>query len=336
MKKAHRALGTALLLMFAAFLGWFMMASLLRKEPAEAFKPRVLTSDAALYGVTFSNHSDGWAVGRFGLILRSDDGGKSWKKQPSGTMLALTAVSAAGPEHAFAVGSAGVLLATSDGGHTWQRQTSGTQNHLLDVQALNPADAYVVGAFGTMLSTTDGGRSWVKHSLPWNDLIPTIIKNAGPVAPNLNSVFFVSKTEGWVVGEFGLILHTEDGGKTWVSQRYGSDLPQLAAIAFNGPLKGFAAGQEGALLRTTDGGQHWIPVDIGTKHGLYALSLEGSRGIVAGNGVVFLTDDDGSTWRPMKSAPENVALSAIATLGDGAVAVGPAPTILPIEFDNHN
>ena len=31
-----------------------------------------------------------------------------------------------------------------------------------------------------------------------------------------------------------------------------------------------------------------------------------------------------------------VALSAIATLGDGAIAVGPAPTILPIEFDNHN
>lgn len=332
MHKGHRALGTALLLVFAAFLGWFMAASLLRKEPSPAFKPRLLTSDAALFGVTFANHADGWAVGRFGLILRSDDGGKSWKEQPSGTRLALSAVSAIDPEHAFAVGNGGVLLATSDGGHTWQKQNSGTKNHLLDVRALSPTDAYVVGAFGTLLSTTDGGRTWVKHSLSWNDLIPAIIKNTGPVMPNLNSVFFISKTEGWIAGEFGTILHSQDAGKTWTAQRSGSDFPQLAAIAFRSPQEGLAAGQQGGLLRTTDGGQHWTAVDIGTTHGLYAISLEGQRGIVGGNGVVFLSYDDGLTWKPMKSMPATVAISSIAALGDGAVAVGPAPTILPIEF----
>jgi len=26
----------------------------------------------------------------------------------------------------------------------------------------------------------------------------------------------VDKNDGWIVGGFGLILHTKDGGKTWI------------------------------------------------------------------------------------------------------------------------
>ena len=37
----------------------------------------------------------------------------------------------------------------------------------------------------------------------------------------LTAVHFVGPTTGWVVGEKGTILHTEDGGDTWVSQAAG-------------------------------------------------------------------------------------------------------------------
>lgn len=336
MQKAHRALGTALLLLFAAFLGWFMVASLLRREPAEKFRPRLLTSGSSLYGVSFSGRADGWAVGRFGVILYSDDCGKTWKHQRSGTTKALSAVSAADSSHAFAVGNGGIVLATSDRGRTWQPQASGTMNHLLDVQALSPSDALAVGAFGTLLSTTDGGSMWVKRALKWSSLIPKVIKDTGPVAPNLNSVFFVSPAQGWIVGEFGLILHTDDGGETWSAQRAGSNLPQLVAVRFRDTLDGLAVGQTGVALRTADGGAHWTPIKTGTKQGLYGISLEGRHGVVVGSGVVLLTDDGGLTWREMKSIPGTMVLSSVTTVGEDAIAVGPGPTILPVRLDAHN
>lgn len=321
-----------MLLLFAAFLGWFMVASLRRREPVERFRPRLVTRDSSLYGVSFAGHLDGWAVGRFGVILHSDNGGKSWKRQDSGTRRALAAVSASDREHALVVGNGGIVLATGDGGRIWRKQQSGTGNHLLDVQALSPADACAVGAFGTLLSTVDGGVNWTRHSLEWKALIPGVIKDTGPVQPNLNAVFFASKTQGWIVGEFGLILHTGDGGASWSAQRAGSDLPQLAAVRFRDPLDGLAVGEEGIVLRTSDGGKHWTSVDSGTRRGLYGISLEGRRAMVVGDGVVLVSRDGGVSWRAMKSIPDTLVLSSVASLGDGVVAVGPGPTIMALEF----
>ena len=84
------------------------------------------------------------------------------------------------------------------------------------------------------------------------------------------------------VGKFGLVLHTEEGGKSWVSQRYGSEFPQLYAVEFLDDRRGWAIGQAGSFLQTRDGGQHWSSVEIETKRDLYDISLEGERGARVG------------------------------------------------------
>ena len=61
----------------------------------------------------------GWIVGKFGLILHSSDGGKSWGEQRSETSKPLTAVSFANDRDGFIVGAGGTILATTDGGKTW-------------------------------------------------------------------------------------------------------------------------------------------------------------------------------------------------------------------------
>ena len=35
---------------------------------------------------------------------------------------------------------------------------------------------------------------------------------------DFNDVYFVDANNGWIVGETGTIIHTDDGGKTWKSQ----------------------------------------------------------------------------------------------------------------------
>ncbi len=215
-----------------------------------------------------------------------------------------------------------MLLATDDGGTSWRSQTSGTKDQLLGVYSVTPTQAFVVGAFGTLLSTSNGGQSWNKHEFKWDALIERIVKEAGYVEPNLNAVYFSSANVGWVVGEFGLVLNTEDGGETWTSQRYGVDLPQLYAVKFLDDRRGWAMGQAGNLIQTIDGGRHWSSVEIETKRDLYDVSLEGQRGIIVGDGVALASNDGGSNWRPMILKGEEQWFSGVALKSSEAIAVG--------------
>ncbi len=333
---AHRtALGYGILGAFVIALGTFMILAAIYVEAIPPVTERIVTAQDAVFGIAFTG-KHGCAVGRYGMIFHTYDGGKNWQRQSLDIHRPLTDIAIGDPQHMFAVGANGTILATDDGADTWKQQKSGVDAQLLGVRALSPKDVFVVGAFGTLLSTADGGSTWRKHELAWERLIPKVIEDVGPVVPNLNSVYFVSAKSGWVVGEFGLILHTDDGGETWTTQRYDSKFPQLVAVYFRNALDGWAAGQSGILLHTTDGGAHWTAVDVGVKRGLYAIALEdGSRGVVVGDGIVLLTKDGGSTWNRL-SVPGNVLLSDVVAMGDRAFAVGPRPALLPINFDASN
>jgi photosystem II stability/assembly factor-like uncharacterized protein len=279
----------------------------------------------------FAIHRSGdkiWVVGKHGLILHSERDGKNWKKQDSRTVRALTGVSFADDQHGFVVGNGGTILATTDGGLSWRAQSSGTDEQLLGVQALSETEAWVVGAFGTILSTSDGGKNWNRQTLNWKKLIPRVFEESLALEPNLNGVHFVNRKVGWVVGEFGLILCTNDGGQSWISQRYDIGFPQLCATKFQDHRTGWAVGQKGSLIRTLDGGQHWVPLKVGTEKDLYAISLHDQYGVVVGDGIVLKTKDGGSTWEMVESIPDHwFSGAAIMNMSKAALVVGQAGAI---------
>jgi photosystem II stability/assembly factor-like uncharacterized protein len=335
MEERKRVLtGRFLLAAFVGVLGWYFLASYLGHRQSLQIQEKSLTVRDDLLAIDGRHNGNKTTVGKFGLILLTKDGGKTWQRRPSGTTKTLLAVSFADHEHGFIVGSGGTLLATVDSGATWQPQNSATKDHLLGVYALSPARVFAVGAFGTLLSTSDTGRSWSKHELKWDTLIQRIVKENGYVEPNLNAIYFSSPEIGWIVGEFGLILHTRDGGQTWISQRYGSELPQLYAVKFLDDLRGWAVGQAGNLIQTRDGGQDWSAVELETKRDLYHVSLESERGIIVGDGVVLVTHDGGSSWKSMGSNPEDRWLSGVALKSSEAIAVGQAGTTQLLALDN--
>lgn len=326
--------GAVLLGIFVAFLGWFFWASYAGHGKVLQVQEKMLTAHDDLFAIDGRHNGNKAAVGKFGLIFITRDGGKSWQRSASGTNKTLSAVSFADSQNGFIVGSAGTVLATNDGGATWRAQNSGTQDQLLGVHALSPAQVFAVGSFGTLLSSSDGGRNWNKHELKWDTLIERIVKEGGYVEPNLNAVYFSSSEKGWVVGEFGLVLRTRDGGKTWVSQRYGGDLPQLYAIQFRDDRRGWAIGQAGNLIHTVDGGQRWSSVELQTKRDLYDVSLEGERGVIVGAGVVLVSEDGGSKWKAARSTPEDQWLSGVALKSSEAIAVGRGGRTQLLVLDN--
>ncbi len=77
---------------------------------------------AGLRSISMADRETGWVVGE-GVILRTDEGGSSWRRQPlpdRQDRVGLEGVSAIDRVHAVAVGEGGVRLRTEDAGRTWQ------------------------------------------------------------------------------------------------------------------------------------------------------------------------------------------------------------------------
>ncbi len=60
-------------------------------------------------------------------------------------------------------------------------------------------------------------------------------------------VSFINSQEGWVVGDYGLILYTTDGGTTWAHMEHPSRI-NLVAVHAAGPGLAWMAGDGGLIL----------------------------------------------------------------------------------------
>ncbi len=182
--------------------------------------------------VDFPTDTTGWAVGNGGSIYKTIDGGASWTAQTSGTGTAIIAVQFHGTSTGWAVGgSGGVIRYTTDGGTNWQPATVNDIStygfHELDM--VSASVGWAVGDYGTIVKTTDGGVTWDFQANPADtDAMPD-----NNVGFRLRDVSFIDALEGWAVGENGgTILHTTDGGSTWIDVTPAEVTGDLHAVQF--------------------------------------------------------------------------------------------------------
>jgi photosystem II stability/assembly factor-like uncharacterized protein len=220
-------------------------------------------------------------VGYKGKILRTTDAGKTWAALPRPTTWTLTDVEFEG-EYGWAVGQRGTIVHSRDGGQTWTPQTSGTDVLLMAI-SINPdkLHAWISGDFSTVISTDNGGETWNAKIIDVSQV--GLTEDMALAIPDViyYDVFFLDDQKtGWLVGEYGQIRHTSDGGKTWGSQ-HGSllqtlkfpdvmSLPALFRIRFWDEQNGLAVGASGDIIGTKDGGRSW-----------HFVSKEGTRGAMA-------------------------------------------------------
>src|SRR5581483_8569463 len=130
----------------------------------------------------------------------------------------------------------------------------------------------------------------------------------------------------WVVGEFGTIMASEDGGKTF-HQQHAPIESTLFGTHFVDARHGWAVGIDGIILRTEDGGTTWIaqPPPI-AQRSFYDVMVSGQRGWIVGNaGTVLKSGDGGATWTaeplPIQLAANWIRSIALTPNGRG-LAVG--------------
>lgn len=107
----------------------------------------------AVRGITMLNSNIGWAAGRCGLVLHTEDG-KHWRAHPKFTSNQLRSVAFVNKKEGYIAGDSdkapGVLFHTTDAGQTWQ---VALKNHP-DIRriALTDHKIWLVGDHGTILS----------------------------------------------------------------------------------------------------------------------------------------------------------------------------------------
>jgi photosystem II stability/assembly factor-like uncharacterized protein len=254
-----------------------------------------------LFSVTFPNDTDGWASGRWGCILHTADGGKTWVRQNTGTDLTLSSVFFTDPKNGWAVGEEGIIIHTKDGGKTWEKQKSPVRFFHMKVFFANPLKGWIASEQTHILVTEDGGMNW-KIGFKDEDLI-------------LKSISFCDPLHGWAVGEFGFIYHTRNGGKTWEKQagEYGLSAKTgeieggtfLFDVKTIDPQTAWAVGIDGYVTMTHNGGKTWKEVKTGApKTQLFCIDSNREKTILIGGFGAFLSSEDqGKTWKTPEFKP---------------------------------
>ena len=279
------------------------------------------------YDVQALNKDRAVVVGYGGKIIETTDGGRNWRAQTSGVENALYSVRFTDDQHGWIVGQDGLVLRTADGGKSWQKQESnatltdrdGTvlRPYLFAIDALDGEHAWAVGDRSMLVSTSDGGKTWRGQKVP----METDISGGESLAaadPIFYDVKFIDVQHGWIVGEFGKIMHTEDGGETWKEQEKtlmeGTgifdllDLPTLFGIHVKSPQEAVAVGLEGHIARSANGGQRWgfeqveVEASLPLVDPLFAVEEfpDGSGWVTGGAGEVLKREGTGATWKRAK------------------------------------
>jgi len=142
-------------------------------EGQTAEEPRVtvtIDQNPYLFRVRFSDDDNGIIVGLGGVVLLSDDGGRTWNYGDSGTRQALYAL-AARDGNAMAVGEKGLVRLSENGGRTWGPPAGDRFPQLFTFMrdlTFSPEHGLglIVGQRGLVLRSIDGGGSWNKMLPP--------------------------------------------------------------------------------------------------------------------------------------------------------------------------
>ncbi len=279
---------------------------------------QVFTPSQLLGGVSFANEKNGWAVGTYGYVCHTTDGGTTWSTQDPHTTFPLLGV-----QFLHADTNSASYTGYAVGGAPYDRAAVPDVAEKKNMIADNPT-------YGICTKTTDGGTTWT--TLPVGDTI------------SLQTLSFLTPDLGWIAGNDygipsqGFIYRTTDGGRSWENQLIYPDM--IYTLQFIDENIGYAAGgsfyTEGVILKTTDGGITWAQ-----KWNGFPTSVRGSNFLTADfgyvgliDGKIFKTTDGGSTWT-QESSPTSNALRDMIVLGSTrVVAVGDYGTILALTGDH--
>src|SRR5882757_9220909 len=308
---------------------------LLTEDGGKTFQRINIGVNLGIFGIQMTDDQNGFLCGQDGLIMRTRDGGKTWERLNSRTHLFIFGMSFTDRLHGFLVGDRALVMNTSNGGETFFKRQLDRQfppelaDYALPYQEpvlystkfVDVNHGFVVGELGRIWGTENGGKSWSEQQ---QSLVAQWKRALGPnedqrfadfILPTFFGVSFRDLKHGAACGLEGVVIQTEDGGKTWrfahQAEKPGMPpdtlVPGTVVYPARDPLfsielfagdQGMSTGNTGTVLRLQSNGA-WahdpttpaIPVQLSQVR-----FFDAQHGWIVGQGTILYTEDGGKTW----------------------------------------
>ncbi|MCX6146385.1 MAG: YCF48-related protein [Candidatus Kapabacteria bacterium] len=298
-------------------------------------------SNCTFNDMKFVDANKGWIVGQNDslnsrLILKTEDGGLTWARQLDekkafgiGYMHQISLIDSL---NLFATGTDNrnreLLMNTTDGGANWS-SNGNFPFKLTELQGLYFTDnlngilcgEVSVGRsednFQIIIKTSDGGVTWdsvysIKNQLTHNDNIGNyyVVKTF-----KLYEASFVNANKGFLVGKYGNVLTTSNGGKDWVDLIDIKPKSDMSYVTFVDSINGWSLGSNlnttspywSKIYNSNDGGLTWKKQFDDSSYNINKIVFFDSKnGFAVGDKVdsvgrtlssaAFKTSNGGSNW----------------------------------------
>ena len=279
---------------------------LLSDDDGHSWRQAKVPVQATLTALQFIDQKTGWAVGHFGVVLNTSDGGETW-------LLQLDGVRAAQLVKAAATNSEEKKFAD-------QLIDEGPDKPLLALYFHDALNGIVIGAYNLALRTNDGGRSW---------------KYVGFTLPNPRRFHLYgiasNSTQMLISGEQGLLMTSNDGGQTFRQVKPPYPGSYFGAIASSSGVM-VAYGLRGTAYRSVNAGKSWEKSDVPTESSIGAgMLLSDGRMLLASQaGNLLVSHNSGKNFVSLGAPP--VPVAAVAQTSNGNLILGTlrGPVIFPM------
>jgi photosystem II stability/assembly factor-like uncharacterized protein len=267
-----------------------------------------------------------WASGSGNTILRTDDGGATWRqvKSPTTDRLDFRDIDAVSDNVAYVLaigkGPLSRIFKTTNAGESWTVQfTNQDPDAFFDAMAFWDANHGIavsdsVKGHFVIVTTKDGGRSWARVA---SKRLPAALPNEGAFAASGTNVAVLGNHVWFGTGaaDKARVLHSTDRGASWKiadTPIHAGASAGIYSVAFRDPQHGVIVGGDYAkesealdnVAVTSDGGKTWTLIK---EHGLAGFRsvvayVPGSTSSYVAIGPLGtdLSTDDGRTWSPVE------------------------------------
>ena len=312
------------------------------EDAGATWTTQITPFECSLKSVCFLTNTIGWVAGsrthpgtssqQSAVLLQTRDGGRSWTDLTDNaghTAIGLSALPAKvlpgimhiqyfGLESAIAVTapmrsqSGHAIFRSEDGGRTWSPIPSDqTGGPWLCAQFLSESDGIVVGQHQSYAAVVADQA--------------VVINRPEPTLRAIRSVSLDTTARGWIAGDGGFLLTTNDAGVTWKPPagqipREVTELLDFHVVAHKDSTILLGGNPGATLLHSTDSGQSWnlVPLPLtGRLNRLHFLNPTEVIG-VGSLGQIVRSSDSGNTWQAVRSAGFRTGVLNLITDADKA------------------
>ncbi len=253
---------------------------LLSEDDGKSWNQVQVPTRATLTGVYFIDRQNGWIVGHDQVILKTTDGGSSWKLvyeniEAESPLLDIYFLDA---DHGYAIGAYGQFLESFDGGTSWAGRWIGEDDFHLNQIITVGNQLFIAAEAGFAYRSIDSGATWTLLDPDYRGSFFGIY----PLAENSLLLF----------GLRGHLFRSDNSGDDWVKVETGTEGSLTSGLRLHdGTL--VVSGLAGTLLISKDNGRSFVlHQDLDRKGFSQVLQAPDGTIVAVGNfGIATLSQD---------------------------------------------